>query len=225
MDPFFEVSSSDSSCEEKAGVQQRPPLDPPIEKLENADQNMAYDAFVNACYHSNDSARAMRQTLREFKRVGITKKQISQFISRAKAKGIPVPKLNSECRTSKKELEKVVIEADSKYARYGKMANDENPLRNKDEPVLQNMADKFGAFIYDKKFNDGVVGAFGKGQDIQTSARGKLIILQVPRSYETQFKRQIMRRERYTLIGRILNSMDHYRKRGGGDVDIEYYDP
>ena len=67
-------------------------------------------------------------------------------------------------------------------------------------------------------------GAFGKGQSIQQSSRGKLIILRVPRSYENQFRRQLPDGYRGTLVAKIRNSMNHYRKGGGGDVEVEFYD-
>ena len=169
---------------------------------------------------------AMRHTIREFRKVGITDKQIKRFIGKATAKGIPIPNPNTKQTKSipHEGLERVVLEADSKYIKYGQLANNENPFRNKDGPVLQNLANKFGELIYNKSFNDGCVGAFGKGQSIQQSSRGKLIILRVPRSYENQFRRQLPDGYGGTLVAKIRNSMNHYRKGGGGDVEVEFYD-
>lgn len=189
-----------------------------FERLENADEANAYDAFVNACYLPR-SEDAMRHLLEEYERVGITKKQLERFSNKAKAAGIPVPDVSK--KATPKSLERVVLEAESKYAKYGLLAHQENPYRDKDEPTLQNLANKFGEFIYNKSFNDGVVGAFGKGQNILTSARSKLIVLRVPRVYQTQFEGKI---SAATLVTKIKNSMNHYRKQGSGDVIIEYYD-
>lgn len=194
-----------------------------FERLENADEANAYDALVNACYHSRPED-AMRHLFGEFGRVGITGKQIDRFTAKAKAKGVPVPEVKTgDCSPKVLEtiLERVVLQSDSKYAKYGLLAHEENPYRNKDEPSLQNLANKFGEFIYNKSFNDGVVGAFGKGQNILTSARGKLIVLRVPRSYQTEFEGKS---RSVSLVTKITNSMNHYRKQGNGEVVVEYYD-
>ena len=129
---------SDNSSGDEVDVGKKLALNPPIDKLTTNDEVKAYDAFVNACYHP-DPDRAMRHTIREFRKVGITDKQIKRFIGKATAKGIPIPNPNTkEVTIDQKDLERVVLEADSKYAKYGKFQF------NEDGPVLQNLADKFG---------------------------------------------------------------------------------
>ena len=182
-------------------LQQRAPLNPPVPKLTSTDNEETYDAFLNACLHPNDPVRAMNKVLKQFKKVGVTKKQLDMFIKRAEANDIPIPNMNHQ-----KELEKIIIEADPKFAKIG------------NDAVLQNVADKFGLFIYNKKFNDGINGAFGEAQNIQPSAKGKFIILKIP-SYVTT------RRFTSDTFNKILNSMKHYEQRGNGTVTIKYYNP
>jgi len=96
---------------------------------------------------------------------GITNKQIDQIKGKCIAFGIPVPK-------AKDDREKIVVQVGPKYE---KMCV---------EIQLKDVLNQFGELIYGKKFNDGMFGAFGHAQNVNTDIRGKMIVLRLPRAFE-----------------------------------------
>ncbi len=177
-------------------------LNPPIEKVTSRDDDVGYSAILNACYHSNNPMLAMQETLAMLESVGFTQKQISGFITKAKANGVPYPLL---LPTS--EPERIYIDVDAK-------------LKDLDATnVFQNVADNFLLYIYGKKFNGGVHGAFGKAQNIRKEAMEKLIIIKLPNSC-SQFTNTKSYNERSS---RFMSSVQHYKTAGKGSIRIEYY--
>ena len=119
-------------------------LDPPIEIVSSIDDELGYSAILNACYHPSNPVVAVQETLTMLVTTGFTQNQISRYVSKAKALGVQYPVINDL------EIEQVLIEVDKKISKLDA------------SNIFQNIADKFLLYIYGKKFNDGVHGAFGK---------------------------------------------------------------
>ena len=169
-------------------------LQPPIERLDSVNDETAFDAIVNACYHPNDKDMAFDETIEMLKFLGVTKTQIDAALRKLHAQGIitPIPPA---------VLERVAIRADKRREACGFT------------PTFQNVCDKFGLFIYGKMFNAGVNGAFGKGQNILPSARSKIIVLQFPEQCRPMVQ----------SYSKLHNSIKHYQAKGRGSVVIEFY--
>ena len=86
--------------------------------------------------------------------------------------------------------------------------------------VIQNVADNFLLFIYGKKYNNGVNGAFGAAQNIKASSKNYKIVLRFPSGSEdlvnppsTPYR---------SREPKIMSSIEHYRREGNGVVIVEY---
>lgn len=149
-----------------------------------------YDDFLNACYAA-DAKVQLKRLEKE-----MPSKQFAQFVRRARAQSIYVPELEDQ-----KEIETVTIRYESKFDKYESFVK------------LQSVANQFGRMIYDKSFTHSNYGAFGQAQNIQPSAKGKMITIVIPIEFEGT---------RNELLGKIMNSTNHYNRSGEGQCKIIY---
>jgi len=191
-------------------MDKKAPSEPPIPTVDKLDDKSAYDLFLTACYHPNDPLRAMRHVVRQFQKLGITQKQIYRYAHRAKGIGAPVPAKPKK----KKALKEIIIEADDKFKVIDK------------NHWAQNVADKFGMFIYGKKFNSGVNGAFGQAQTMLPGLLKCKIILRLPAQGEvvkkTGFFGSYNTDPVYHIMQKIKASAEHYKRQTGGEVAFEF---
>lgn len=152
-----------------------------------------YDAFCTACYGQNPQ-QSMGELLAQFHQDGVTKRQIERMRVKAQGSGIVVPTVSDAPKPTAREV--INIRTDSKFKKVGSQAE------------LADVANQFGLLIYGKKFNDGVHGAFGQAQNIQSDIRGKKIVLHIPAVFEDSTK----------SLTKIRNSINHCRKH---DVTVE----
>ncbi len=173
-------------------------FEPPL-SLRDSD---LYDAFCNACY-SPKPGEAMSALLNWFDGKGVTSKQIFRMRYQAEKNNVPVPvpvpegpegpdPNDTESGDSPDSQRTIHLIADSKFKNIG------------DEAVLKDVANKFGLLIYGKKFNDGVHGAFGQAQNIQSSVKGKRIVLHLPKKYHGQNSNPI-----HPIEAKVRNSISH----------------
>lgn len=168
---------------------------------QNDDNNVLfYDLFLNACYSKNLDEE-LYNVVKVLKENGATDRQIEQFRGRAIGQGLNVPKLIEKPHIiSIKDYPKVNIEPDPKFAKISTDA------------MYQNVRDKFGLFIYDKKFNNSQYGCFGMAQNIVPESKQKCIILHIPEDHK-----QILSRDQ-----KLLNSVRHYKNKGQGIVTLKF---
>jgi hypothetical protein len=167
------------------------------------DLDDVYDMLLNACVQG-DAQNAL-QTLE----ASLTSKQIKMLKNRALAAGMVIP-------TEKVQLPTVVISAKKEHS-------------IDDKAIFQSVADQFLLFIYGKKFNSGLNGAFGVAQQILPSARGhNIILLHRSTPSELKFPADCDPSSSSRVVGfevywkKLTSSINHYNKDGNGTAKIEY---
>ena len=182
-------------------------------KYSDMTDQQLYDEILNTHYSQGD----IQQLLNNYRISGVTERQITWFISKAKKDNVNI--ITSPVIIIQKET--IVIKPDDVFLCI-------EPTENKD-PCLQNIFDKFLLAIYGKKFNNGVNGAFGQAQQILPEAISKHFILKIPQRYDSIFNNlENQRKSDYyhslqSTIERFYSSVRHYRNAGKGVVSINYF--
>lgn len=146
----------------------------------------ARDKLLNACY-GPDPATAVEELCKELLLTGLSETKLNK-LKQSVAEHLP---------PEKKKLPVVTFVAEEKY--------------KTSKSRVQNVADQFLLFIYGKKYNDGVHGAFGKAQQIRSEAKGYKIILKFAEDDEGIFG-----------LKKLMSSVEHYNTSGDGLVVVEH---